>query len=203
MCTCHTASDKYKTIEAVFTVPKILAAVEAGGLTGQGNAVAFDEQAIIGAGVSQEDAEVIGNWIHQLNQLIKGEAVQLGAGPTGWQAITPRSPLIFATTFTKVIAGTTYSFDSSVHWYGTKLTLNKAATTKLAQLLGAGAAAGVLALQLATVVGVTIPADLPIGLLTAVATMGGAAIWVADMCMGVSFIQPWGGVPPVILIPNL
>ena len=166
-CCCN-EHDPYPAVLAAFTVPRILATVEAGGLSVTNNAVAFDQAAIIAAGVSTADADVIADIIHGLNRLVAEGALQLGAGADGWQEITPKAPMFLATSVVNVtIAGTNYSVDYSVHWYGHRLTLNKAATGKLCELIALGGSATALAAALAAAGIITAPADIPLGVLTA------------------------------------
>ncbi len=204
---CCTEHDPYPAILAAFTVPKILAAVEAGGLTVTNNAVAFDQHAVIAAGVSAADANIIADMIHGLNQLVAEGALQLGDGANGWQQITPKAPMFLATSVVNVtIAGTKYSADYSTHWYGHRLTLNKAATGKLCELIALGGSAVGVAAALAAAGIITLPADIPLGVITALLFFGSLAIRAADMCKGVSLVFPWVPVPPVpavVLIPNL
>jgi hypothetical protein len=206
-CCCCKERDPYQAVLAAFTVPKILATVEAGGLTVTNNAVAFDQAAVIAAGVSTGDAAVIADIIYGLNRLVAEGALELGEGPDGWRQVTPKAPMFLATSIVNVtIAGTTYTADYSTHWYGHRLTLNKAATGKLCELLVLGGSATGLAVALATAGIITLPADIPLGVLTALLFIGAAVVRVADMCKGVSLIFPWVAVPPVppvVLVPNL
>jgi hypothetical protein len=204
---CCKEPDPYPAVLAAFTIPKILAAVEAGGLTVTNNLVAFDQAAAIAAGVSAADAGVIADIIHGLNQLVAEGALQVGDGADGWRQITPKAPMFLATSVVNVtIAGTNYAVDYSAHWYGHRLTLNKAATGKLCELIALGGSAAALAAALAAAGIITAPADIPLGVLTALLFFGAAVVRVADMCKGVSLIFPWVAVPPVpavVLIPNL
>jgi len=204
---CCKERDPYPAVLAAFTFPKIIAAVEAGGLTVTNRAVAYDRGAAIAAGVSPADADVIADMIHGLNQLVAEGALQLGRGADGWREIVPKAPMFLATTIVDVtIANSNYKVDFSTHWYGHRLTLNKPATQKLCELLALGGSASALLAALAAAGIITAPADIPLGVITALLFLGAAVVRVADMCKGISLVFPWvpvPPVPPVVLIPNL
>jgi hypothetical protein len=202
-CCCCRKPDSSHAALAAFTVPKIFTIIENLGLSVTKGVVGFDEAAVVAAGVSEPDAEYVGNLVSKLNELVERGSLQIGEGTKGWNKITPKTPQYFAATLVNTtIAGTQYQVDVDVHWYGTKITLNKAATTKLAQIVALGGTATSVAAAAAAAGIITAPADLPLGLIAGLLFLGAAVINVADLCKGVSFIVPWVVPPPIIMIPN-
>lgn len=171
------------------------------GLTVAAGIVEFDQGLAIAAGLSGVDAHAVSTLVDRLNDLVGAGVLALGPGPGGWASVTSLSPAVFAGVMVTVTIGTlTLVINVTTHWWGTKISMNKAATQKLVEALNVGAGAAAVVAAVLVLAGVTAPAAAVAALVSALLWLGGAAIALMDFCNGVDINIPWGcptTLPPI------
>ena len=165
---------------------KILKIAEDVGLGINGGLVTINASAVIAAGVAEQDARILSGWVDSLNGAVSNGSLHLGEGAKGWQQIRAGSPIFFTATkvFDVTVADTEYKCDIDTHWYGTTITLNKAATTKLVQLIFAGVSTAGICSALAAMGVITAVTSPVFALIGACLGLGAGIINIADLCKG-------------------
>jgi hypothetical protein len=190
--------DLSRQVELINSFDDAIAAAETG-LEVAGGVLQFDSSSALSAGLSDGDVYYVQKFVDKLNERVEGGFLSFAAGSTGWQSISSNSEAFWAGTAADVnINGRDYEITIENRWYGTVITLNKAATEMLVKLLNTGAAAGAVAAAVTSLLGVTAPVATVLALVSALLWLGAAVVDLCDFCSGVEIVIPSFGPPFVV-----